>query len=152
MKGGLGGQGVCQPSSALRWQPGPGVASTECMTPVDMRNGRAAVSHGAQADPPGVLLQALALFIVLGSCLDAYFTLIHLQNGAREVNPLMNLAIEVGPRFFVAVKTFITGAGVVVLAAIGPKKIRALALGSVAVCYSALLAYHGALFSLYGAT
>lgn len=92
----------------------------------------------------------VALFIVLSSCLDAYFTLIHLQNGAREANPFMNFAIEVGPLFFLAVKSAITGAGVLALVAVRQRRLRALGLGTVALCYGVLLSYHAALFVLHG--
>ena len=52
--------------------------------------------------------------------------------------------------FFVVVKNVITGIGVIVLAAIAKKRLRALALGTVAVCYSVLLTYHVALFVYLG--
>src|SRR5262245_61337136 len=58
---------------------------------------------------------AIALFIVISSILDAGFTLMHLQSGGREVNPLMHLALCAGVPVFLGAKTAGTGLGVLVL-------------------------------------
>jgi hypothetical protein len=120
------------------------------MRPLERKDDLSAAESSPYVDCPGTTIVVVALFIVVGSCLDAYFTLLHLQNGAREANPLMNFAIEVGPLFFLALKSAITGAGVLALVAVRQRRLRALGLGTVALCYCVLLTYHAALFFQHG--
>ena len=89
---------------------------------------------------------ALTLFIVAASGLDALFTLVHLQGGATEANPVMQLALDHGVGYFLAAKVGVTAFGAWFLAAhqlfgLGFKGLRILAIS-----YCALLAYHVAIF------
>lgn len=55
-------------------------------------------------------------FLVLALCLlDGFFTLHFLNHGAKEVNPFMQLALNYGRFFFLAVKYILNGLAVVVL-------------------------------------
>jgi len=53
-------------------------------------------------------LIAPILLILMLSTLDALFTLLLINNGAVEINPLMAFYLEVGPGVFLAVKYVLT--------------------------------------------
>lgn len=89
----------------------------------------------------------LALAIVVGSSLDALFTLLHLQAGGYEVNPLMRLALTAGVPVFLIAKTVGTGCGAVFLAAHQDLFLGRGALRGAAALYLVLLLYHGLLFA-----
>ena len=59
------------------------------------------------------LLIAL-LLVVLLSVLDGYFTIFHVDRGAEEINPLMNLVLGCGDCWFFIVKYLLTVIGVLV--------------------------------------
>jgi hypothetical protein len=63
--------------------------------------------------PADVLLVA-AILVLNG--LDALFTLLHLQRGGSEANPLMERLLEAGHDTFVLEKTLFVGAWLVLLA------------------------------------
>lgn len=83
---------------------------------------------------------------MLASAFDAYFTLLHLQVGGVEANPVMLLAVERGPLFFVSVKMALTAGGCLLLAAHQLFPLGILGLRLLAGGYSILLAYHALLF------
>jgi hypothetical protein len=60
------------------------------------------------------LFISLLLIIVL-SVLDAYLTIFHLDNGAQEINPLMNSLIDYGYIYFFLVKYVLTALAVFIL-------------------------------------
>jgi len=78
----------------------------------------------------------------MGSLLDACLTLLHLQNGGEEANPLLHLTLAHGPTLFLALKRSLTGAGVWVLAAHQQWPRAARSLHGLALGYGAVLAYH----------
>jgi len=87
----------------------------------------------------------LALSVVVLSVLDAIFTLLHLQEGGREINPIMDLALFTGVPVFLCVKTGLTNLGVIFLAMhqnfpLGRASLRVTAGG-----YALLILYHAAL-------
>ena len=56
------------------------------------------------------------VFLVLALCLlDGLFTLHFLNHGAKEVNPFMQLALNYGKFFFLAIKYILNGLAVFVL-------------------------------------
>lgn len=55
------------------------------------------------------------LIIILFSIFDAYFTIFHVEKGAREINPLMNLLIGCGNIYFFITKYILTTFGLFVL-------------------------------------
>ena len=65
--------------------------------------------------PPHLLFVVLAILLLCAA--DANNTLQLLLWGAREINLLMELLIDTGPRVFLAVKLLTTGACLVVLVA-----------------------------------
>ena len=71
-----------------------------------------------EGDPPGYvdlyhpLLFFILLLIIFLSVADAHLTLDALSMGCKEINPIMNAALGLGMKSFVAIKVFITGLGV----------------------------------------
>ena len=59
----------------------------------------------------------VAAMVAIGAlcALDAVFTLLYLQNGGSEANPIMARVIEWGPRPFLIVKCLVTNLGLLVL-------------------------------------
>lgn len=60
------------------------------------------------------LLLSLLLIILL-SVFDAYFTIFHVGEGAREINPFMNFLIGYGDIYFFAMKYILTVLGLFIL-------------------------------------
>jgi hypothetical protein len=116
--------------SALRWQ--------------GRRRGfrRASEGHHAYVDCLARRTVALALLVVGGSVLDAILTLLHLQDGGSEANPLMSLALVHGPTAFVAYKLSLTGVAVWWLAAHQHFPLATRGLHVFALGYGAVLVYH----------
>jgi hypothetical protein len=88
----------------------------------------------------------LTVGIVIFSSLDALFTLLHIESGAEEINPLMRLALLGGLPIFLGLKTWGTGLGALFLAMHQNFHISWIALHGVAIAYGTLLAYHAILF------
>jgi len=55
----------------------------------------------------------LALVLMVLSIIDAFFTLLLLENGSQELNPLLDLLLQVDVSLFLGVKFFITAMGIV---------------------------------------
>ena len=60
------------------------------------------------------LLLSLLLIILL-SVLDAYFTIVHVEKGAREINPLMDFLMGYGNTYFFIIKYILTALGLILL-------------------------------------
>lgn len=85
---------------------------------------------------------ALTLLIFTLSTLDAIFTLIHLQNGGSELNPLMRQVIQRGFQSFVIIKSLGVGLMGCFLAMHQNFKISFYGMHVLTAIYSILLAYH----------
>jgi hypothetical protein len=72
-------------------------------------------------------------------------TLLHLEDGGCEANPLMAMALAHGPTFFVACKLSLTGVLAWWLASHQHVPLAARSLHGLALGYGVVLAYHGAL-------
>jgi len=110
------------------------------------RSTEAALNAYSDHALPGTVV--LALFVVIASGFDASFTLLHLESGAREANPVMRFALEHGIMIFVAAKVTLTAFGTFFLAIhqhfpMGCKGLRYLT-----VAYTTLLVYHAAIFAV----
>jgi len=98
--------------------------------------------------PPRVA--AIALTVIALNLFDAGFTLLHLQRGADELNPLMQQLLAHGPFTFAIGKHFLVGSAVVALAASSTVSLALDALRFVALpAYALVAAYHVALASLF---
>jgi hypothetical protein len=77
---------------------------------------RASDSNGKYyTDQRRPALSALIILIIGMSILDYGFTLVHLKNGAIELNPLMAMAIKVSENYFFLLKYLITSFGLLIL-------------------------------------
>jgi len=54
------------------------------------------------------MLFALTIAIMGLSCTDAFFTLMLIQQGAQEINPIMNSLLQIDIQLFVSAKVLIT--------------------------------------------
>ncbi len=106
------------------------------------RQGEGANQH---VDRPSRRTSALVVCIVTLSLLDAFFTLLHLEQGGKEINPLMALFLGLGVPMFLIAKTTLTDLGVIFLAIHENFRLGQRALNVAAVVYSILLSYHGVL-------
>jgi Domain of unknown function (DUF5658) len=78
---------------------------------------RAGEAHNAYVDCPAPRVVVLLLAVLICSVLDAFFTLLFLERGGEEANPVMALVLAHGTIPFVALKMALTGIGVWFLAA-----------------------------------
>jgi hypothetical protein len=60
-------------------------------------------------------LLAIIIFILLLSILDAFFTLILLERGAKEMNPFMAYYLDISPTLFFCIKYMLTCASVLLV-------------------------------------
>lgn len=107
---------------------------------------RSAEGHRAYIDQPSSRVILLVLFVMLSSICDAFLTLIHLEKGGSEANPMMALALHQGIAPFLNIKLSLTGAGAWLLAAHERFPLAFQALHSMAVIYGLLLMLHGMLW------
>jgi hypothetical protein len=103
-------------------------------------------------DQPSGRIVLLVLLVVVFSALDALLTLLHIERGGFEVNPVMRWALETGMGTFVATKTVGTSVGAIFLAIHQNFPLSRVALHVVAVVYGAILGYHGILVALAAST
>jgi hypothetical protein len=83
---------------------------------------------------------AVALLIVVLSCVDAFFTLTLLADGAYEANPFMATLLDGSPQWFALAKIGLTSLGVILLTVVA----RTRAFGRIPVgfvLYTVLLGY-----------
>jgi hypothetical protein len=66
-------------------------------------------------DVYGHYLLLSLLLIILLSVLDAYFTIFHVERGAREINPLMDFLLGYGNTSFFIIKYILTALGLMLL-------------------------------------
>ena len=116
--------------SALRWQ--------------GRRTGfrRALEGHAAYVDGLARPTVVLALFVAASSLLDALLTLLYLEDGGGEANPLMHFAIAHSQTLFLAVKIGLTGPAVWWLAAHQQWPLAVRGLYGLALGYGVVLVYH----------
>jgi hypothetical protein len=86
---------------------------------------------------------AIALLIVLFSCSDAFLTLVLVEHGALEMNPLMATLLGGSAAAFAGVKIALTAAGVLLLTQLA--RIRAFGRIPVGAVLYLVLALYGAL-------
>jgi hypothetical protein len=93
-------------------------------------------------DCPSLRTIVLTLIIFTLSALDAIFTLLHLENGAFELNPLMEQIIQSGFESFFIIKSLGIGLLACLLASHQNFKISFYGLHLSATIYIGLSAYH----------
>ena len=82
------------------------------------------------------------LLIILLCVLDAHFTMFHLDRGAEEINPLMNLLIKHGFLYFFIVKYLLTVLGVFIFCIYQSVPLMRVGLVSMLVLYLIVFTHH----------
>ncbi len=85
-------------------------------------------------------------FVLLLNLLDAFFTLFYLSYGGKELNPVAQFLLDVGPEAFLLAKTLGIGVCVAYLVLVSRFKGAKLGLAVVLSLYTALLGWHLFLF------
>jgi hypothetical protein len=97
-------------------------------------------------DRYGRRLLLVALLLLLLCVADGLYTLLHVSQGAIEMNPLMDHLLEKGPLVFWTVKFVITAGGIVLLVVYRHHPLARVFWGALVIIYGLLLAYHLYLF------
>lgn len=102
--------------------------------------------EGTFVDLYGSGLLIALMWITLANVADSFFTLIHLQGGGTEVNPIADILLRAGLTRFVLMKSALVGMALLVLCVHKNFKIARIGLWTAAGAYTLLIAYHVALF------
>ncbi len=108
---------------------------------------RAGEGQDTYVDQPARRVTMLVSIILVCSILDALLTLLYIDRGGSEANPIMAVAIHSGMTSFVAIKMLLTVAGVIMLAIHQNFRLGTRGLYGMAIIYLALLLYHGVLWT-----
>jgi hypothetical protein len=106
---------------------------------------RAGEAHKAYVDCPAPRVVLLLGVVLICSLLDAVLTLLFLERGGTEANPVMALVLAYGTTPFVGLKMALTGLGVWFLAAHQYFPLAIKGLHILAGGYALLLCIHAAL-------
>lgn len=98
-------------------------------------------------------LLAVAIAILLLSCCDAFLTLVLLDGGAQEMNPVMNLVVHGDTALFAGLKMAMTGVSVVLMVCLARYRFLRLvrveyALYAILIGYTILIGYEFWMLSL----
>src|SRR5262245_995596 len=104
--------------------------------------------EGSFVDIYGRKLILLILWVALMNIGDSFFTLVHLQAGGVELNPVAKLLLTAGRWNFVFVKSILIGLALVVLAIHKNFHLARIGLWTAAGTYTCLVVYHLLLFRL----
>ncbi len=102
--------------------------------------------EGSFVDLHGLKLWCLVLWVVLMNLGDSFFTLLHLQAGGIELNPVARALLGTGRGSFVFTKSFLIGLALVVLVIHKNFFLARIGLWTAAGTYTLLVAYHLLLF------
>ncbi len=111
------------------------------------RSGFRRANEGRKAfvDCPSPKVIALVLWVMIGSALDALFTLVQTTEGLREANPVMALALAYDLNLFVTLKMATAASGSWILAALQQFMLASKGLYAVAFVYLGVMALHAML-------
>jgi hypothetical protein len=101
---------------------------------------------GTFVDVYGSRLWLVVMWVVLMNIADSFFTLVHLQNGGVEANPMAQALLRTGREGFVFWKCGLIGLALVVLTVHKNFPMARVGLWVSAGAYTLLLCYHLALF------
>jgi len=97
---------------------------------------------GTFVDLYGVRAWSLVLWVALMNVADSYFTLVHLQAGGIELNPVASLLLGTGRPGFVLAKSALIGVALIVLCVHKNYPLARLGLWAAAGIYTVLVGYH----------
>ena len=109
---------------------------------------RAVEREGSFVDVYGRRLFLLVLWIALMNVGDSFFTLVHLQAGGVELNPVARALLTTGRWNFVFVKSILIALALIVLAVHKNFHLARVGLWTAAGTYTCLVAYHLLLFRI----
>jgi len=104
--------------------------------------------EGSFVDLHGLRLWCLVLWVALMNIGDSYFTLVHLQAGGIELNPVAAALLGLGRPGFVFTKSILIALALLVLAIHKNFFLARIGLWTAAATYTALVVYHLTLFRL----
>lgn len=128
------------------------IAPTPRLSRFSLRGGRRKAARrgleveGSFVDLYGHGLLLAILWVALMNAADSFFTIVHLQNGGEEVNPVAGWLLLTGRTSFVVVKGTVISLALLVLCLHKNFHLARLGLWTAAVAYTCLLAYHLSLF------
>lgn len=111
-------------------------------------NRRGDEREGAFVDLYGGRLFLIVLWVAMMNIGDSFFTLVHLQSGGVELNPVAKLLLTTGRWNFVFAKSILIGLALIVLAVHKNFHLARVGLWTAAGTYTCLVAYHLLLFRL----
>ena len=88
-------------------------------------------------------LFGIVVIILLLSVVDAVLTLLLIDHGAMEVNPIMAFYLNLGPQAFMFVKYALTSAGLVILVLFRDRFMKSVGMGAGVFLYVILAAFVG---------
>ena len=104
--------------------------------------------EGSFVDQYGSRLWLLVMWVMLMNVADSFFTLVHLQNGGTEANPIAQALLFTGRESFVFWKCGLIGLALLVLCIHKNFHLARAGLWVAAGAYTLLLGYHLALFGV----
>lgn len=107
---------------------------------------RGSETEGAYVDLYSRRLWALLVWVAIMNIADSYFTLVHLQAGGLELNPVADALLRTGRIGFVLSKSALIGVALLVLCVHKNFPLARVGLYVSAGVYTLLVAYHLSLF------
>lgn len=104
--------------------------------------------EGSFVDVYGRRLFFVVMWVALMNIGDSFFTLVHLQAGGVELNPVAKLMLTTGRWNFVFMKSILIALALIVLAVHKNFHLARIGLWTAAGTYTCLVAYHLALFGV----
>ena len=88
-------------------------------------------------------IKIACLYIFVLNFVDALLTHYSVGNGiAKELNPLMDYLLQIGPAYFYAIKLTLVSLGLILLLRLGYSRGTALALAACSIIYTAIIFLH----------
>lgn len=106
------------------------------------RGRRDGEDEGSFVDQYSGRLVAIMVWIALMNAGDSFFTLLHLQAGGIELNPVADAMLETGRIGFVSLKSLLITVPLIVLTLHKNFPLARIGIWTAAGAYTALLAYH----------
>jgi hypothetical protein len=104
--------------------------------------------EGSFVDLYSTRLFLIVMWVALMNVADSFFTLIHLQHGGSEANPIAGVLLLTGRTSFVFWKSALIAAALLVLCIHKNFCVARYGLWAAALCYTLLLGYHLSLFGV----
>ncbi|MCA8955918.1 MAG: hypothetical protein KDC87_07580 [Planctomycetes bacterium] len=109
------------------------------------RRGREALNGFVDAHGPGLFLVVTAVAAL--NILDAFFTVLFLSYGGREINPVVQTALDLGTWWFVVLKSVGIGLCLAFLTVTKNFRVARIGLWVILAGYLLLLGWHGLLYT-----